>query len=491
MATGDDIIGSIDQALWRVQSRSVNNITPFTYRDGLTYIDVLERIRSSVIDVITFTNSFGEEQDKIIAKLNETVTNFITEVEKTHSGWNKELDAKKTALEATIEDFKHRLIDAEFRKVDGDYIEAPLKSPQGARVTLTTKEWADKFKAANTESLNGLQSKLDQQRRDFDNRFPAYYTKTEANDIFLEDPKLTEGVVIGSSNATIEASGWTEKLCRELGLNPNVYAIGGGGFTSTPDNNFSTQLDNAIRGMTEEKRRKTKYFFLIDLLNDIRAQNAVQTNAKNFFAKARQNFPNADIRVLPVVFNEASLNNYVQMARSCVSRTFEVMEAGLPYGAVVCEGSRTWAHMGSEQAAAWDQGADNVHMTAAGYNHIKDLFKVWLNGGSSWYNPPSAQLHPFSTSAVVHDNNYLVCERDGDWVNIQGTFKVAGNSAGYDTKLMGLPGWARPYDGVMSPIIGNDRTYKYIYVPKTNGIYVGDILSANQTYQVNMTYKIW
>ena len=55
MATGDDIIGSIDQALWRVQSRSVNNITPFTYRDGLTYIDVLERIRSSVIDVITFT----------------------------------------------------------------------------------------------------------------------------------------------------------------------------------------------------------------------------------------------------------------------------------------------------------------------------------------------------------------------------------------------------------------------------------------------------
>ena len=43
----------------------------------------------------------------------------------------------------------------------------------------------------------------------------------------------------------------------------------------------------------------------------------------------------------------------------------------------------------------------------------------------------------------------------------------------------------------MSLVVGNDRTYKYIYVPKTNGIYVGDILSANQTYQVNMTYKIW
>ena len=49
MATGDEILGNIDRALWRVQSRSINNVTPFTYRDGLTYVDVLERIRKSVI----------------------------------------------------------------------------------------------------------------------------------------------------------------------------------------------------------------------------------------------------------------------------------------------------------------------------------------------------------------------------------------------------------------------------------------------------------
>ena len=56
MATGDEIIGSIDQALWRVQNRSINNVTPFTYRDGLTYYDVLQRLRSSVIDVISYVN---------------------------------------------------------------------------------------------------------------------------------------------------------------------------------------------------------------------------------------------------------------------------------------------------------------------------------------------------------------------------------------------------------------------------------------------------
>ena len=143
MATGDQIIGSIDQALWRVQNRSINNVTPFTYRDGLTYYEVLQRLRSSVIDVIEYVNAFGDEQDKIIERLNNTVNTFVTEVEKTHDGWNKELDAKKTALEATIEDFKRRLIDAEFKEVDNDFIEAPLMEPKGKKGVLTTRTWAD------------------------------------------------------------------------------------------------------------------------------------------------------------------------------------------------------------------------------------------------------------------------------------------------------------------------------------------------------------
>ena len=484
MATGDNIIGSINNALWRVRSRGVNDVTPFTYRDGLTYIDVLERIRQSVIEVIEYVNKFGDDQDKIINNLNNTVTNFITEVEKTHDGWNKTLDAKKTALEALIEDFKSRLIDSEFKKIDGGYIEAPLKAPAGERVTLPTKAWTDNFKDSTDASLAALKIKVDTELK-------KYYTRTEADALFLEDPKMNEAVVFGSSNATIEASHWTEKLCQELGFNPNVYAIGGGGFTSTADNAFITQANNAIQNMSEERRRHTKYVFVIDMLNDIRAQKSVLEPAKTFFARVRSGFPNAEIKVLPVVLNESSLNNFVQVARSCVSRTYECISAGKPYGAVVAEGSRSWVHMGQDFAAMWDQGADNVHMTDAGYTHIKELFKCWLNGGSSWFNPPAVNLHSLSTSAVNRDYNYLSCERSGDWVNITGNFRIAGSNAGYDTKLMDTPGWARPYDGVSCPIIGNDRTYKYIYTNKNGGLYVGDILSANQTYQVNFTYKIW
>ena len=70
-----------------------------------------------------------------------------------------------------------------------------------------------------------------------------------------------------------------------------------------------------------------------------------------------------------------------------------------------------------------DQGPDNVHMTASGYTHIKELFQVWLKGGSSWFNPPAMALHTLSDGTVANDYNYLTCERDRDWVYIQGSIQ--------------------------------------------------------------------
>ena len=108
MATGDEIIDNIDRAMWRVNSRSINNVTPFTYSDGLTYIDVLERIRSSVLDVIAFTNTFGEEQDKIIKRINEVVNTFIGEMEKTHAKWDAQAEERRVAIESKMNDFQNK-----------------------------------------------------------------------------------------------------------------------------------------------------------------------------------------------------------------------------------------------------------------------------------------------------------------------------------------------------------------------------------------------
>lgn len=485
MAT-DPRVSAIDAALYRLSPPTTPYSTPFTYNNGLTVLEILERIRQAVIDTITYAEGFGKEVEGMVNEINKIAEKWskdskqkLDDFESFLNDSRRSTDEKITAMNALIESFKARLVNARFDRIEnGDYVDAPMMD--SSRIQVVTKQRAEKIDAA-----------VEKVKLDVKTMLATYYTKTEADDKFLEDPKLTEGVVFGSSNATIEASRWTEQLCRDMGVNPNVFAIGGGGFTSTPDNNFITQVNNARSRMSDEKKRATKYVFLIDMLNDIRAQNSVTEQAGTFFSLVRQYFPNATIYVLPVTYNEASLNEYVQMARSCVSRTYEVINAGKAYGAIVCEGSRSWLHFGKVQAMSWDQGVDNVHMTDAGYRHVRQLFVNWIHGGPSFLNPPSYDLHPLSASTVARDYNYLNCERHGDFVNIQGTFRVAGTDVGYDAKLMDLPGWARPYDGMMSPIIGNDRTYKYVYVAKTGGMHAGDILKANQTYQVNMTYRIF
>lgn len=486
MGTNDPRVSAIDAALYRLSPPTTPYSTPFTYNNGLTVLEILERIRKAVVDTITYAEGFGKEVEGMVKRINEIAEQWSKDSKKKLDDFEsflndsrKSTDEKIKAMNELIESFKARLVDARFDRIeDGDFVDAPMKD--SSRIQVATKQRIGKIDAA-----------IEKVKSDIQNILNNYYTKAQANDLFLEDPKLTEGVVFGSSNATIEAFRWTEGLCRDMGVNPNIYAIGGGGFTSTPDNNFITQVNNARSRMSDEKKRATKYVFLIDMLNDIRAQNSVTDQAGTFFSLVRQHFPNATIYVLPVTYNEASLNEYVQMARSCVSRTYEVIAAGKPFGAIVCEGSRSWLHFGKEQAKSWDQGVDNVHLTEAGYRHVKQLFINWINGGPSFLNPPSFDLYKLSASAVQKDYNYLNCERHDDFVNIQGTFKIGASNAGYDVKLMDLPGWARPYDGVMSPIIGNDRTYKYIYVAKTGGMHAGDILSANQTYQVNMTYRIF
>ncbi len=490
MDTNDPRVSAIDAALYRLNPPVTPYSTPFTYNNGLTVLEILERIRKAVVDTITYAESFGKEVEGKVKEINATAEQWAKDSKKKLDDFEAflndsrvETQAKIDAMNKLVEDFKKRLVDARFDRVeDGDYVDAPMMD--NSRIQVPTKQRVEKL----STTLNTAVEKV---KADLAQTIKNYYTKSETESIFIKNPYLTEGVVFGSSNATIEASRWTETLCRDLHLNPHVFAIGGGGFTSTADNNFITQVNNARSQMSENERAHTKSVFLIDMLNDIRAQNSVSTQASAFFSLVRECFPSATIYVLPVTFNESSLNNYVQMARSCVSRTYEVTMAGLPFGAVVCEGSRSWLHFGADQAKIWDQGPDNVHMTQAGYDHVRRMFINWMNGGPSFLNPPSQDLHGMSTSAINADYNYLNCERINDTVSIQGSFRIASDSTGYDKELMDLPGWARPYDGVSAVVIGNDRSYKYVYVSKTGKMYSGDILIGNQTYQVNMTYRIF
>ena len=138
----NDIINSIDRAMWRVQDSRVNNVVPFTYRDGLTYLEVLERIRGAVSETIDYVGAFGEEQKKIIATLNEKVSTFIAEMEKTSDVWNKEIDRKRAEVEKELRDMRNKVVTATFtRSADGRTVTAPLVD--GGTVDVATKAWGD------------------------------------------------------------------------------------------------------------------------------------------------------------------------------------------------------------------------------------------------------------------------------------------------------------------------------------------------------------
>lgn len=67
--------------------KPLNNITPFTYRDGLTYLEVLEELREHLNESNEFVNenfdalgdSFEAEVNRLIAAVNEAIEELITE----------------------------------------------------------------------------------------------------------------------------------------------------------------------------------------------------------------------------------------------------------------------------------------------------------------------------------------------------------------------------------------------------------------------------
>lgn len=291
MGTGDEILGKIDRAMWKVRSRDINNITPFTYRDGLTYTDVLERLRSSVIDVIEFTNSFGAEQDKIVKRINEVVDNFITEMEKRHNQWDASVEEKRSALEARMQEFENKVTSALFNTTnDGNVVEAPTVG--GGKIQVPSKNWQDKTNRDLAKIRTDTTAQLATLKNSVDNDF---YNKTTSDKRYdpIHRVLYPHSLIIGSSNA--ESKGWPngtwDRWVAAKGEIPHNYGYSGGGFTSTPDNNFNTQIDRAITDSVGDRAKLTGQIYVIDMLNDIRGKTDIRASARTFIQKVATNFP--------------------------------------------------------------------------------------------------------------------------------------------------------------------------------------------------------
>ena len=71
-------------------------------------------------------------------------------------------------------------------------------------------------------------------------------------------------------------------------------------------------------------------------------------------------------------------------------------------------------------------------------------------------------------------------------MHINGSFRVGGATAAYDTVLMNVPLWATPFESIYFTVYGRDRNPKVLYVNDKGQVACRDQLSQWEYYDVNV-----
>lgn len=488
MSDINNIINSIDRALWRVRDRSVNNITPFTYRDGLTYLEVLEHIRGAVVECIEYIGKFGEEQDKIIKELNTKVSTFITEMEKVHDGWNKDIEEKRKNVLSTIEDFKNRLIAVALTPA-----ESTRYNLNNAFLSTTMMNGNTHYMATNLltekmeERIDGINSSL---TNSLNTGLANRYTKSESDNRFVQK-EIKHGVIIGNSNATYP---WFNRVLTEQGYIPHNHAIGGAAFYKGWSGAYINQLNTAKnKAIQDGYMDKIKCVSFVCMLNDIRLGQSISDTAAECASFVKDNWPNAKVICIPVILNRSSLNISKETGRSVVMRTNEFAEAFADLKPLICNGSKSWFWESGDAGHNWIKGNDEVHLTDEGYERAANYAISWLNGGDGWRNLGWTNLEKFGEDAnppVKSSMKNLWVKREFDKVTISGNFAVKAETP-IDTNLWWFPSWARPAGEVLITGFSGFRESAYFRVT-TTGVF-GNVTKcvAGTNYFIEATYSVW
>jgi len=427
----------MDAALYLIKNIELNNVTPFTYGDGLTYYEVLSRLREVVSEVVEYVNEFGNEERRLVDDFNKQIQEFV---KNQNSAYDLNVDRIKNAtaaFESAVGRLMNSLLAEKFEK-----------HPSGKFFTTTAKDGSQIAVASSQgmqdvlDELTTVRSTVNSNKANADRRL----NDLESNSIVNRVSKYPHTLILGSSNALLTgySNGTWDEWCRGKGEIPHNYASNGGGFTSSDDNNFLTMLNNAATQISEFQRNLTGRCYIIDLIYDIRTGRDISQPFERFMQKLKEAFPNCkDIIVLPALYNECDANNDFNIARRCASTTNAIKRLATPHGAVVCEGSRSWFHNGQE--AKFFTPEMNVHFTPTGYKYAQQQFDAWLRGGSGWVNYGWEDITGLANLDNVRQNNFLyaVCRRERDDVTIHATFEVGSVTNG--EVLFRLPAWARPY----------------------------------------------
>lgn len=200
----------MEEANYLINTVNINNVTPFTYGDGLTYYEVLSKLREVISDIVDYVNEFGEEEKRLVAEFNEKVKEFVA--------------SNRDVFETQQTSFKNAL--KELDKQTDAFLKSLLvekfeKHPSGKFFTTTAKDGSQIAVASSQgmqdvlDELTTVRSSVSSNKANADRRL----NDLESNSIVNRVSKYPHTLIIGSSNAILtgHANGtWDESCCHRL-----------------------------------------------------------------------------------------------------------------------------------------------------------------------------------------------------------------------------------------------------------------------------------
>lgn len=442
------------------------NITPFTYRDGKTYLQILEGLRVYINQTIVpfvdesiddLENKWVEEVNRLIDAVNaaiDEVLNASIEVQDPVVAAIFRNDASETRSVTDLLYASKSIVDALVELTETGYL-----SEQELATTyalITDVQALSTYAHTEIDAIKNIINPPGRLSEEYlDDRYAAYVPPVVV--------PAVHAVILGSSNAQ-SGWGWTGPFCAAHGWVEHNYAVGGGGFQNPNDaGSFKSQ---ALTAQADNSYDHTlvKYVFVIDMSNDIRGNTNVQTLSYDVFSILRTNYPSARIIMVPAVWTLVPDNiATIEIRVGNSKRYFEVMESSRAFNIEVIPYTWLWFWDSSN----WVQGVPpNYHLNSAGYARLAWYIDQYLKGRSL------DNFRPWTDATAVVDSSTMATNgwrtsRDGGIVScaIQiGTYV----GVPVDTTILRLPAGCAPMDKIAIELVGSDRN-RYAFYVNYNG----------------------
>lgn len=436
----------------------VSNITPFTYRDGTTYLEYLTALQRYITEVVVpeldaninvLSQAWYDQSVALVAQVEALIAEQNAHFDEVLEDLqNNAINANDPVVKALVENPTSQTrialdaiyaTDADLATLTGrvDTLDTLVATGRLSSATLDSRFNA---KASTTALTDGLATKADKSTQDTVETGRLSQTNLDLR--YVKNKPTPIAVFIGSSN--VAAGTWPEKLCTRMGWTVKNFCISGGGFTTTADRSFITQINAAIAD-TSYVKADVQYVFIADAGNDMRAESDVTSAAAAVFSTAKINFPNAKLIVLPALWGYATDNLITTRLQSVTNRMNEMREAALGYNIEFIEWSWLW-HWDS---AAWMLPGE-VHYTTAGYDRIVYFVERYLRNEST--DNPTKWIQVPGVAGAVNTPTQVYAKRTGNDIQVTGQFGTTGSKP-VDTSVMTLPIGLRPFNEVRVPIV--------------------------------------